>query len=72
MDASGYGKHITLAEDHLDEAVDILNMGVHEEISEYTALLCADTQLMLAIHDLEDSRRRLKARMVNMRGVDNV
>lgn len=66
MDASTYGKYVVSADVHMDEAMDILDMGVKEEISEGCALLCADTQIMLAIMNLEDVRFKLKARMRNL------
>lgn len=67
MDAAGYAKHIIEADMHTGEAVEILDQGVQEEISEDVALLCADTQLMLAIFRLEDARREIAKRRRNIK-----
>ena len=66
MDASTHGKYMTVADGHVKEAFEILESGVQEEISEMTALLCADTQLMLAKIEIERARRSLKNRMTDI------
>lgn len=63
MDASGHGKHMCIGFNDVKEAFTILDMGVHEQISEDVALLCADTAIMLAIMHLEDARKSMKRRM---------
>ncbi len=62
MNAAGYGKNITVTEVHLTEASKILQEGVDEVISEDVALLCADTQLMMAEFEIQRARRSIANR----------
>lgn len=60
MEAASIGKHVSITGTHIKEALQVLDQGVHEEISEDTALLCADTQLLLAEIQLSDARLKIK------------
>jgi hypothetical protein len=66
MDASTHGKHMTVVDGHVKEAFEILEAGVQRDINEMTALLCADTQLMLAEMELKRARGSLKNRMTDI------
>lgn len=63
MHATGHGKHMCQALNTINEAANILDEGVAEEISESVALLCADTQLLIAEIEIGRARASMAARM---------